>query len=107
MRFINCSVFLFNFLLVLVVVFLGETLRGSCLVVDYDFRNIGGFVSCLIVVVDWGSILFRMAVSIISFSVMVFSHFYMSHEKFKRRFSLLVSLFVFFMNFLIYVPSVM
>nr|UPX89014.1 NADH dehydrogenase subunit 5 [Xyloredo sp. E88] len=76
------------------------------LVLDMDFSFVGGYFCCIPIVFDWSSIIFSCSVLLISSSVMLFCCFYMSHEVFVFRFCLMVVLFVFFMNFLIFIPSI-
>lgn len=56
------------------------------------------------VIADTVSILFSATVIFISANVLMFSTVYMSHDKFKDRFTTIVLLFVLSINFLIFIP---
>nr|YP_010393056.1 NADH dehydrogenase subunit 5 [Xyloredo nooi]UPX88990.1 NADH dehydrogenase subunit 5 [Xyloredo nooi]UPX89002.1 NADH dehydrogenase subunit 5 [Xyloredo nooi] len=101
------SSFLVFFSVVEVFLLLGAGSKGfEVLVLDVDFSSIGGFLCCVPLVFDWSSVVFSCSVLVISASVMLFCCFYMSHEVHAFRFCFMVVLFVMFMNFLIFIPSV-
>nr|WHN64050.1 NADH dehydrogenase subunit 5 [Pholas orientalis] len=102
-----CSfVILINFALMLLWFFFSFCVsKKMSLILDVDLSWCSGFNPSFMMVFDWSSLIFSLTVFTISSFVMVFSCFYMDHEKFSSRFSWLVMLFVFFMNFLIFVPS--
>lgn len=78
---------------------------GGGLLVEWAFRSFGLIELSVPVLFDWARVLFSLVVRVISLFVFMFRTSYMSSEKDIFRFVWLVVLFVFSMNFLIFVPS--
>nr|YP_010254938.1 NADH dehydrogenase subunit 5 [Venerupis aspera]QUA05877.1 NADH dehydrogenase subunit 5 [Venerupis aspera] len=99
------SIHLFFFFFFFFLFYMSCVMGGSGLVVEWELseKMVGEMGLCM--VVDWVSCLFLMSVVYISGCVSVFSGFYMSHEKFVKRFLYLVQSFVLFMILLILFPS--
>nr|YP_010943501.1 NADH dehydrogenase subunit 5 [Mactra alta]WLS55681.1 NADH dehydrogenase subunit 5 [Mactra alta] len=79
---------------------------SGCVVVSVNLFSSGLMELSLPFLMDWISLSFGGAVCFISSWVLVYSRFYMENDAFLLRFLMLVSLFVFSMNLLIFSPSV-
>nr|YP_007317452.2 NADH dehydrogenase subunit 5 [Halicryptus spinulosus] len=87
-------------LLVAVVCFLGQSVYY-----EWELVSLNSVMSSFVLVFDWISLLFLSLVLLISSMVIMFSNSYMSDEKFKARFVLLVLLFVASMGLVIVSPN--
>nr|ABF60118.1 NADH dehydrogenase subunit 5 [Hiatella arctica] len=83
----------------------GIVLKGYGFLCEVSFSGNSAPEMSFSMILDWASSSFLMVVTMIAFSVLVFSSFYMGSDKHKSRFSWLVLLFVLSMMMLILVPN--
>nr|AWL21439.1 NADH dehydrogenase subunit 5 [Spathoderma clenchi] len=72
---------------------------------EWKLMNFNGVPVDIPVITDMMSLVFSLAVTLISALVVMFSAHYMSHDKFPRRYIFLLNMFILSMNCLIFIPS--
>nr|YP_010378637.1 NADH dehydrogenase subunit 5 [Acanthobdella peledina]QYC97717.1 NADH dehydrogenase subunit 5 [Acanthobdella peledina] len=83
------------------------SLMNKSTIIILEFNFMSSFFSGLefSLIADYKGTLFSSVVLFIAANVLMFSNLYMSSDKFIRRFTLLVLIFVLSMNLLIYIPN--
>nr|YP_010577086.1 NADH dehydrogenase subunit 5 [Japetella diaphana]UZN92532.1 NADH dehydrogenase subunit 5 [Japetella diaphana] len=99
------SLMLFLFSSFLVMVFLYLMINNCCYIISWEIFSIMSLSVEFDILFDWVSCSFSGLVCLISSSVCMFSISYMKGDINSKRFIILMMLFVFSMNILIFVPS--
>nr|UTY22724.1 NADH dehydrogenase subunit 5 [Hirudo nipponia]WDA96066.1 NADH dehydrogenase subunit 5 [Hirudo nipponia] len=77
----------------------------SLLLIEFELFNLKNVCVIMPLLLDMKGVLFSFVVLFISSNVMMFSKSYMESDKNINRFSMLVGLFIFSMNLLIFIPN--
>nr|YP_010610648.1 NADH dehydrogenase subunit 5 [Cirrothauma murrayi]WAP91403.1 NADH dehydrogenase subunit 5 [Cirrothauma murrayi] len=99
------SLFLFTWSMFMFLVFLFMSLNDFCYIVSWEMYSCMSVFIEFDVVADWISCSFSSLVCVISGCVSIFSISYMSGDMNKKRFIMILMLFVLSMNFLVFIPS--
>lgn len=100
-----CSFFLLMYSVLILPYTLMFFINQNCILIEWSVLQISSCSISFMVILDEIRLSFRNVVVFISGCVILFSSSYMSGDPFLKRFIVLVLLFVFSMNFLIFIPS--